>query len=80
MKYVYFLRSVAHPDKRYVGKTSDLWARLKNHNAGKSPHTSKHRPWELVVAIRFEEDGKAEAFERYLKGGSGHAFAKRHFW
>ena len=23
---------------------------------------------------------KADAFESYLKSGSGHAFAKRHFW
>jgi hypothetical protein len=33
-----------------------------------------------VVVIRFEDDAKAEAFERYLKFGSGHAFAAKHFW
>jgi hypothetical protein len=33
-----------------------------------------------VVVIRFDDDGKAEAFERYLKSGSGHAFARRHLW
>jgi hypothetical protein len=33
-----------------------------------------------VVAIYFEDGRKAEAFERYLKQGSGHAFAKRHLW
>ena len=27
-----------------------------------------------------DEIEKAEQFERYLKSGSGHAFAKRHFW
>jgi hypothetical protein len=37
-------------------------------------------PWELVVAVYFADRQKAEAFERYLKHGSGHAFAKRHFW
>jgi hypothetical protein len=25
-------------------------------------------------------DHKAEQFEKYLKHGSGHAFANRHFW
>jgi hypothetical protein len=34
----------------------------------------------MVVAIRFENNRKAQAFEKYLKSGSGHAFAKRHFW
>jgi hypothetical protein len=29
--------------------------------------------------VGFEEEGKAHAFERYLKSGSGHAFARRHF-
>ena len=32
------------------------------------------------VIIWFDEDSKAIAFERYLKAGSGHAFANRHFW
>jgi hypothetical protein len=30
--------------------------------------------------LRFADDAKAEAFETYLKSGSDHAFAKRHFW
>jgi len=33
-----------------------------------------------ALRIRFAEDQKADAFEKYLKSGSGHAFAKRHFW
>ena len=80
MKYVYLLQSQSHPDKRYVGLTADLNQRLKDHNARKSPHTSKHTPWDCVVAVRFGNDARAEAFERYLKSGSGHAFAKRHLW
>jgi hypothetical protein len=32
------------------------------------------------VAIKFEDDQKALAFEKYLKSGSGRAFANRHFW
>jgi hypothetical protein len=30
--------------------------------------------------IRFEDEKRDAAFERYLKSGSGHAFAKRHLW
>ena len=80
MKYVYLLQSLSKPSKRYVGITSDFTQRLRQHNSGHSPHTANHRPWKAVVVIRFEDDAKAEAFERHLKAGSGHAFAARHFW
>jgi hypothetical protein len=32
-----------------------------------------------VVAIEFTDENRAIRFERYLKSGSGRAFAKRHF-
>ncbi|HOK67320.1 MAG TPA: GIY-YIG nuclease family protein [Anaerohalosphaeraceae bacterium] len=80
MKYVYLLESLTEPDKKYIGLTSDLTKRLEEHNAGKSPHTAKFRPWKVVVAIRFDNDLKAAKFEQYLKSGSGHAFSHRHFW
>jgi len=73
--YVYLLRSRSHPEQRYVGLASDLKKRIADHNAGRSPHTSKYAPWELAVAVYFKDPTKAEAFERYLKHGSGHAFA-----
>jgi hypothetical protein len=37
------------------------------------------RPWELVAAVHFLSEPSAIAFEKYLKTGSGRAFAKRHF-
>lgn len=80
MRYVYLLRSEAHGDQRYVGVTSDLRKRLVEHNAGKSPHTSKYAPWKLVTYIAFSEVQKADSFERYLKSGSGHAFAGKRLW
>jgi len=80
MKYVYLLQSVGHPRQRYIGLTSDVEARLEAHNAGQSTHTSKYRPWKLCVALAFADEGKARAFEAYLKTGSGWSFAKRHFW
>ena len=77
MKYVYFLQSIAHPDQNYVGMTDDLRARLKVHNSGRSPHTSKHKPWRLVTYVGFSDEAKAVAFERTMKTGSGRAFAKK---
>lgn len=79
MKYVYILESIPYPGQRYIGKTKVLKERLNDHNAGKSPHTSKYKPWKVLVAVYFEDDQKADAFEMYLKSGSGHAFARRHF-
>lgn len=80
MKYVYLLQSISHPTRRYVGITHDFARRLAEHNAGKSPHTAKYIPWEAVLVLRFHQDTRAERFEHYLKSGSGHAFANRHFW
>ena len=79
-KCVYLLRSRSDPRRKYVGLTESLDNRLAEHNAGKSPHTSKFVPWECVTAIWSADHAKAEASEAYLKHGSGHAFANRHFW
>ena len=78
MYHVYLLRSKSHPDQTYVGSTGDLKNRLTEHNAGKSTHTNKFRPWELMAYVALPDRPLAERFERYLKSGSGRAFAKRH--
>ena len=77
MTYVYLLESVACPGEVYIGRTNDLRGRLADHNAGKSPHTAKYKPWRLVTYIGFSDEAKAIAFERYLKSGSGRAFANK---
>lgn len=80
MHYVYLVQSLADPSRRYVGMTGDLKTRLNEHNGGGSGHTSRHRPWRLVTYVAFSDRMQAEAFERYLKSGSGHAFARRRLW
>jgi len=77
---VYLITSLSNPEARYVGLTTDLRQRLADHNAGRSPHTRACRPWRLDVAVWFRNPDKARDFERYLKEGSGHAFARRHLW
>jgi len=77
--HVYILTSLADPNRHYVGCTTDLRARLQSHNSGQSPHTAKYRPWHIETVLSFSCTAKAHAFERYLKTGSGRAFAKRHF-
>jgi putative endonuclease len=80
MHYVYLLESDRVPGERYVGVTADLKRRFGEHNAAKSPHASKHLPWRLVIYVAFSDQAKAAAFERYLKSGSGHAFARKRLW
>lgn len=78
-RFVYVLRSQSDPARHYVGLTSDVERRLGWHNAGPTGHTVRHRPWSVVVAVEFADERTATRFERYLKSGSGRAFATRHF-
>ena len=78
-RFVYILRSDADPNRYYTGITSDIEERLRWHNSGPSGVTVRNRPWSLVVWLQFADGRLASEFERYLKTGSGRAFAKRHF-
>ncbi len=75
MVYVYILQCVSEPDRHYTGVTENLRNRLKDHNAGKVPHTSKFKPWRLNTYVAFSDPDRTYAFEKYLKSHSGRAFA-----
>jgi predicted GIY-YIG superfamily endonuclease len=62
------------------GVTQNLKARLKSHNDGQSPHTSKFKLWNFITYIAFSDESKAIEFEKYLKSGSGRAFADKRLW
>jgi len=47
MYYVYVLQSVKNKSI-YVGCTSDINKRLREHNEGKSFYTKKHLPWKII--------------------------------
>ena len=79
MYYTYIIESKTCQTKRYIGYTSDLKRRLNAHNAGNCEYTSKYKPWTINTYIAFKEKSKAIEFEKYLKSGSGHAFAQKHF-
>ena len=80
MFFVYLLRSKSNPQLTYIGSTKDINRRLNEHNLGLSLFTKNNIPWELEVSIAFKDEIKAINFEKYLKQGSGYAFAKKHFW
>ena len=78
-RLVYVLKNAEATPRFYVGVTSDVTARLSDHNRGACIHTARHRPWRVHVVMEFAEEHTAVRFEQYLKSGSGRAFAKRHF-
>lgn len=80
MYYVYLIRSESFPDQTYIGFTTDLDERLLKHNQHSSLHTKKYAPWRLVSYVAFDSKKKALDFEKYIKVGSGYAFAKRRLW
>ena len=77
--YVYFIRSEAFPEQRYIGFTADSKQRIAAHNAGASVHTSKYKPWKLIGYHAFSEKSRAQEFEYYLKTGSGKALANKRY-
>jgi putative endonuclease len=77
MWYVYIIRSIAFPAQEYTEMTADLKQRMTDHNSGKSKHTSKFSPWELLCYAAFPNKFTALDFEKYLKSHSGRAFAKK---
>lgn len=78
-RFVYILRSETDPNRHYVGRTADVDERLDWHNGGPSGYTIHYRPWRVIVSLEFADESVATRFEKYLKSGSGRAFAKRHF-
>jgi predicted GIY-YIG superfamily endonuclease len=78
MFYAYVLQSINFPNEFYRDHSTNLKQRVTEHNTGNCPHTAKYKPWRVKFYAAFETLELAQAFERYLKSGSGHSFAKRH--
>lgn len=71
MFYVYFLRSINHPNQVYTGSTDNLEIRLEQHNNGTSTHTNKFRPWCIEAYVMCDSRETAEIVEAYFKNSSG---------
>src|SRR4051794_5349453 len=78
-RFVYIIRSVHHPGRRYVGDTAEMPAPLDANNAGQNGPGATCRPWVLDVCVEFRTERGAMRFEPFLKPGAGPAFASRHF-
>ena len=59
----------------YVGCTNDIKNRLSRHKNDDVSYTSSRLPFEVAHQSVFFDKYKAYEFEKYLKSGSGRAFA-----
>ena len=76
MFYVYILRSLKD-GSYYSGFTENLKQRVKEHNWHLSEYSKSKTPFELTWFCSFKNKKKALDFEKYLKQGSGFAFARK---
>ena len=74
---VYILK--CNDGTHYVGCTSNMEERLMRHNRGNVSYTKSRLPLQIEIQIQFRYKYKAYAFEKYLKSGSGRAFALKRF-
>ncbi len=70
MYTVYVLKSIKN-GQRYVGYTSDLQRRLKEHNSGQNISTKGHIPYKLMYTEEYKTLAEALKREHFLKSGSG---------
>lgn len=68
--YTYILQS-NKDHSLYIGYTSDLKKRLKEHNSGKNLATKPFIPYKLIFYEAFLNRIDAKNREEYLKGGYG---------
>ncbi len=75
MFYVYVLQSETDAGW-YIGFSTDLRRRLKEHQEGQSFATSDRGPWRLIYYEAYLEEADALGREKYLKSGGGRRFLK----
>ncbi len=77
--YVYVLKSTVI-DKHYVGFSTNVARRLRQHNAGKNRSTKPYRPYEILFFEEFDTKEKALSREKFLKSGQGREHIKTASW
>ena len=75
MFYVYVLYS-SKIEGYYVGITTSINCRLKEHNVGKTKSTRRGIPWEIIYKEVFETRILARQREKYLKSAAGRRWRK----
>ncbi|MFH1472812.1 MAG: GIY-YIG nuclease family protein [bacterium] len=66
MNYVYVIKSLKD-EELYIGSTTDLKRRLREHNEGKAFSTSFRKPFELIYYEAYKNLEDARKREKALK-------------
>jgi len=71
-KFIIYALKSSVDNRIYVGFTTDIVKRLKEHNSGKTKSTKGYRPWNLffneeIVGTRIDARNR----EKYYKSGIG---------
>lgn len=74
MFYVYLLQSKS---RIYVGITTDLKRRIREHNSGQNVSTKAYLPWTLIFYEAYINRQDAHRRERYLKTTQGRQAIRR---
>jgi putative endonuclease len=69
--YIVYVIQSADRKHLYIGTTSDLERRIKEHNSGRRRFTSGKGPWNIVRREEFSNREHAFRRERFLKTGHG---------
>lgn len=75
MFYVYVLHSTKD-NGSYIGYSTNLRARLRQHQNGVSLATSHRGPWKPIYYEAYTECEDAEGREKFLKSGAGRRFLR----
>lgn len=73
--YVYVLQS-KESGQFYVGFTSNLIRRVKEHNLGLNQTTKLNKPWKLIYYEACRNRNDAKRREKYLKTSKGRMMVK----
>jgi len=74
--YVYVLQSIRGKNL-YIGYTTDLKKRLKEHNCGMVFSTRPYISWKLIHYEAYRNERDAKRREKYLKTSQGSRLLKR---
>jgi putative endonuclease len=77
MYYSYLLQNT-YDRSWYIGFTSDLKKRIKDHQSGNGCRTTSMKDgWKLIYYEAYIDKRDAIGREKFLKGGSGRTYLKK---
>ena len=71
MKYFIYILQSEKDGTYYIGYSTDLEARLRRHNQGRSAYTRNKAPWKLLYKEVLDSKAEAMNREREIKGKKG---------